>query len=354
MLRLEDIINAEIPVLTHGLQGKKIFIYGQGGLGKSKQLAKLPSPIHLACENTDIYGIPQKQIQNWADFEQAIELLCEEPSMKKCRETFKTIIVDGVDALSQMMTNYICNTHLDGALDLGDVDRKKIKVNGYKVCEKTAFDILGKLLTSPYTVAFIGHGKLGKTNTKKKSDDVDYPAGEKRVIELIVNNCPIVGYVLPLGEQGEDKKYLNSTINLFNDSDFFAKCRFPEVKPTFEFTLENLNAELALGIEKEEKLNNVKSFSFEDVEKQKEKLKAKESFKESIDKIFKFLDIFEEKDTEENKLISKAEIIRESVLGKGLKISELTERNAEAVNMILFKLTNLAEEYNISIDTATE
>lgn len=352
MLRLDDIINAKIPSLTHGLEGKKIFIYGQGGLGKSKQLAKLPSPIHLACENTDIYGIPQKQIQNWSDFEQAIKLLCEEPTMKKCRETFKTIIVDGVDALSQMMINYICATHLDGAQDLGDVDRKKIKVNGYKVCEKTAFDTLGLLLTSPYTVAFIGHGsvKVGEINKKKKSDEVDYPAGEKRVINLIVNNCPIVGYVLPLGEKGEGGKYLNSEINLFSDSDFFAKCRFPEVKPSFEFTLENLNAELALGIEKEEKLNNVKSISFEDVEKQKEKLKAKESFEETKDKIFKFLDVFEAKDTEENKLISKAEIIRESVLGKGLKISELTERNMEAVDMILFKLSALAEENNISIE----
>jgi hypothetical protein len=40
----------------------------------------------------------------------------------------------------------------------------------------------------------------------------------------------------------------------------------------------------------------------------------------------------------------------EGILGTGKKISECTETQIEALDTILFKLTNLAEENNISIE----
>lgn len=348
MIKLDDFLKPQIEQIARGLKGKCITIYGGNNLGKTKQTTKLPKPYVLACENGGVYNVPKKDISEWKDFSQAVDFLSSERTKKIIRESYETIIVDGIESLANMLNIYVCDTYLKGAPDLGAKDNKDKDlqgVNGYKIYEKLIGQKITDLVLSGFTVVFIGHEEEKKEFISLK--------GEKRLIAPIVNNCDIVVY---LKSSGVDENYrpLNSTAYLFQTKDYFARCRYAEANNGFEFTIENLDAEIALAIEKEEANGGFKALSYEDSEKIRETKKIKANFENTLDKIYSHLELFEEKSTGTNDLISKAVTMYEGIIGVGKKISECTETQLEALDTILFKLTNLAEENNISIDTATE
>ena len=348
MIKLDDFLKPQIEQIARGLKGKCITIYGGNNLGKTKQTTKLPKPYVLACENGGVYNVPKKDISEWKDFSQAVDFLSSERTKKIIRESYETIIVDGIESLANMLNIYVCDTYLKGAPDLGAKDNKDKDlqgVNGYKIYEKLIGQKITDLVLSGFTVVFIGHEEEKKEFISLK--------GEKRLIAPIVNNCDIVVY---LKSSGVDENYrpLNSTAYLFQTKDYFARCRYAEANNGFEFTIENLDAEIALAIEKEEANGGFKALSYEDSEKIRETKKIKANFENTLDKIYSHLELFEEKSTGTNDLISKAVTMYEGIIGVGKKISECTETQLEALNTILFKLTNLAEENNISLEDLAE
>ena len=348
MIKLDDFLKPQIEQIARGLKGKCITIYGGNNLGKTKQTTKLPKPYVLACENGGVYNVPKKDISEWKDFSQAVDFLSSERTKKIIRENYETIIVDGIESLANMLNIYVCDTYLKGAPDLGAKDNKDKDlqgVNGYKIYEKLIGQKITDLVLSGFTVVFIGHEEEKKEFISLK--------GEKRLIAPIVNNCDIVVY---LKSSGVDENYrpLNSTAYLFQTKDYFARCRYAEANNGFEFTIENLDAEIALAIEKEEANGGFKALSYEDSEKIRETKKIKANFENTLDKIYSHLELFEEKSTGTNDLISKAVTMYEGIIGVGKKISECTETQLEALDTILFKLTNLAEENNISLEDLAE
>lgn len=348
MIKLDDFLKPQIEQIARGLKGKCITIYGGNNLGKTKQTTKLPKPYVLACENGGVYNVPKKDISEWKDFSQAVDFLSSERTKKIIRESYETIIVDGIESLANMLNIYVCDTYLKGAPDLGAKDNKDKDlqgVNGYKIYEKLIGQKITDLVLSGFTVVFIGHEEEKKEFISLK--------GEKRLIAPIVNNCDIVVY---LKSSGVDENYrpLNSTAYLFQTKDYFARCRYAEANNGFEFTIENLDAEIALAIEKEEANGGFKALSYEDSEKIRETKKIKANFENTLDKIYSHLELFEEKSTGTNDLISKAVTMYEGIIGVGKKISECTETQLEALDTILFKLTNLAEENNISLEDLAE
>lgn len=348
MIKLDDFLKPQIEQIARGLKGKCITIYGGNNLGKTKQTTKLPKPYVLACENGGVYNVPKKDISEWKDFSQAVDFLSSERTKKIIRENYETIIVDGIESLANMLNIYVCDTYLKGAADLGAKDNKDKDlqgVNGYKIYEKLIGQKITDLVLSGFTVVFIGHEEEKKEFISLK--------GEKRLIAPIVNNCDIVVYLKSSGVD-ENNRPLNSTAYLFQTKDYFARCRYAEANNGFEFTIENLDAEIALAIEKEEANGGFKALSYEESEKIRETKKIKANFENTLDKIYSHLELFEEKSTGTNDLISKAVTMYEGIIGVGKKISECTETQLEALDTILFKLTNLAEENNISIEDLAE
>jgi len=336
-----DIFNPAKSVIANGLEGKVILIYGGNNLGKSAQATRFNKPFVIACEMglNGIDGVPYVPVTRWADFKSIIKQFTG-PTKDKAKEMYSTIIVDEVYASSIYCQDYVCSTYGDGALTLADGDGKH---NLYQLYEKEYFRQINLLVSAGYTVVFIAHAQAD-SQTKFIS-----PKGDKRCMNPIIDKCDYVVYLKSNGVDDEGR-VIKSSAYLAETSEFFARARI-EYTPTFikEFTAENLTAAIQEGIDKKKEFENATVTTF--AEQQRLNTVEELDFKSMINKFNQLVSsipgsadsncVTDDGVKFKNYWVPKIVQLTEKHLGKGKKVSQCNENQAEALSLILIDLEEM-------------
>lgn len=243
-----DIFAPSKSVVSKGLFGKKIMVYGYNDLGKTYQTSRMEKPYFMCFEKglSAIDGIPFANIKKWSDFTKVLRQFARNP--EKAKEHYQTIIIDGTDIMAKYCEKYVSNAY--------GVERIKDGNDGFglwKELETELFFAIDELISLDFTVVFIAHEadvEVSKNVYRK------VPKGDKRLMPLIQDNCDYVIYLKGNGVD-ENNNVIPSTAYTVQTDQFFARSRFTQTPPVIkEFTAENLEAAINEGIEKESKVGN--------------------------------------------------------------------------------------------------
>lgn len=241
-----DIFNPTISVVPKGLEGKTILLYGDNSTGKTKQATRMEKPYVMAFEKglNAIAGVPYASINKWSDFRKINKQLTGK-DLERAKEVYSTIIVDTVDAMVPMVSNYVANQH--GATDIASG-------NGgfglWKQLETEFWEQINLLTGAGFTVVFIGHEERDKDTNRIE------PKGGKRDMQIVRDLTDIIVYLKSQGVD-EDGNVILSNGYVRATDEYFARSRFDLMPNSIvPFTAENLADAIKIGIEREEEAGN--------------------------------------------------------------------------------------------------
>ncbi|QYG30032.1 ATP-binding protein [Mammaliicoccus sciuri] len=312
-----DIFNPTISVVPKGLEGKTILLYGDNSTGKTKQATRMEKPFVMAFEKglNAISGVPYASINKWADFRKVNKQLTGK-DLERAKEAYSTIIVDTVDAMVPMVSNYVANQH--GANDIASGN------GGYglwKQLETEFWEQINLLTGAGFTVVFIGHEERDKDTNRIE------PKGGKRDMQIIRDLTDIIVYLKSQGVD-EDGNVILSNGYVRATDEYFARSRFDLMPNSIvPFTAENLADAIKIGIEREEEAGNktvsyseyveqnkTEDLNFEEI---KEALKAAGAKYHEAGRVDEFIDKLND------------------TFGEGADVKELRPKQVEAMSVLL-------------------
>ena len=326
-----DIFSPQISVISKGLEGKIIMIYGGNNLGKTLQSTRMKNPLVLGFESglNAINGVRYMNIQTWSDFRSVNKQLTSLATIEKAKQNYSTIVFDEVYASSQFCQDYICNKYKSPSIGEGN--------GGYglwKEYETEYWKEINRIANAGYTVIFIAH-------EQELKDGSMYPKGDKRCISPIVDNCDIVAYLHSNGVDDEGRVIKSSAYLAEVPGQFFARSRFDYIDTKItEFTAENLEKAIIEGVERQERQEQFKAVTFEE---QKESRKVEKiSFEDLKQKVLELGDQV----AQAGYIAQLQDIVKDS-LGSDQMVAETTEKQYESLESILSDIETLIEEKNL-------
>mgnify|MGYP001205244221 CR=1 FL=1 len=329
-----DIFNPSISKINKTIQGSRILVYGDHGLGKSWQMAKSSRPFFFLFEKSGlkgIDGIPYEVVTNWSQFLRLLNQFVR--NEEKARSVYDTIVIDGVDVMTFFADKYLSNAY--------GVNRIKDGNDGFGLwAEKTEelFFAIDKLSSLDFTIIFIGNETtietLNSAGEKIYKKDVN---GDKRLIPWVKKVCEHVVYVKGNGTD-ENGNPIPSSAYLADTDEFFARSRYTGT-PAYieEFSFENLEKAIVEGLEKEAEREGIELVSHEEyVESiRKEELVYEDLMKE-----------IQEVGTRLVELGQADELTRisEKHLGINERVSECVKGQEEVMSVILDEMIALLNE----------
>jgi hypothetical protein len=101
--KIEVELPTELSVPKEELGAYSIILYGEEKIGKTTLASKFPNAFFLMCEpGGKALSIYQKPVTSWMEFKAYLSLIEDEP------HNFETVVVDTVDILFTMCSNYVC------------------------------------------------------------------------------------------------------------------------------------------------------------------------------------------------------------------------------------------------------
>ncbi|PAV30299.1 hypothetical protein CIL05_07465 [Virgibacillus profundi] len=322
-----DIFAPSKSVVSKGLFGKKIMVYGFNDLGKTYQTSRMEKPYFLSFEKglSAIDGVPFANIKKWSDFTKVLKQFAR--NSEKAKELYQTIIIDGTDIMAKYCEKYVSNAY--------GVNRIKDGNEGFglwKELETELFFAIDELISLDFTVVFIAHEMV-----ESKDSDRKVPKGDKRLMPLIQDNCDYVIY-LKGNNVDEDNNVILSSAYTVQTDEFFARSRFTQTPPFIEeFTAENLEAAIVEGIEKESKVQGFSLVS------EDEKRNVYKETKLNYDELMSEIKQVGGQLVEIDKL-DEMNNIAEKQLGIGNRVTECKKGQEEVMSVILDEMKELLEE----------
>ena len=314
-----DLLAIKPHKVSRDLSGYIIYIYGDGGVGKTTFGAATPKPLLLAFEKgyNALPGVIAQDITTWGELKQVLREL-KKPEVK---EAFSTIIIDTVDIASQLCEKYLCNQ-----LGIENIGDGGWATNGWAKVKREWEQTFRTVTMEGYALVFISHKK---DKTFKRKDGTEYnqivPSCSTAYNEIIKNMSDIMGYIEV--ENGERRLVLRSA-----DDRIDCKCRFKMIDPVIDFNYHALVDALNYAIDAEaantgnqyvtnERASNVVTTTYEyDVQKAE--------FNDIVGKIM----------TKNQANGPKITAIVDKYLGKGKKVSDATPEQAELIYLINVEL----------------
>ena len=326
-LTLDSLMNPEISRVTKSTDGLVITIYGQGGLGKTPVATKMEKPFYLAFGKSGLSGInnvPFQPILDWAEFKQFNKILCNKKNFDTLHEKYHTIILDEMEVLYKYCEEFVAQTE--------GVRKIKEGNGGYGLWgdlkdewEREMLRIIG----SGYCVIFILHAQVDDTGKA-------HPVGDaKRMLPILTNHSEIIGYVASNGADPETGRQIHSSLMLVDTPEWFARTRNEYFDPYIpDFTAENLVQAYYDALDRQEQVEGVTPMSRE--EKDALFTKKEIPFDDMMKQVGEAISALhaEGRDTEITDIV-------ENTLGVGKKVSGCTEKQYQAVSVILSDLQEL-------------
>jgi hypothetical protein len=182
------------------------------------------------------------RITNWAGYSKLVKGL--DLKKKELHEQYSCLVVDLVNEVEQMCTNYVCKLH--NVESLGDVPHGK----AWFIQGAQFRSGISELLALGLPVKFICHSKE-KTMKDNRNQDVSYyePDLGKQAKAYILGKCDVIGFIEPTKPDGSSVISFNSHLAPDTGS------RFPQISKAYTMDHRDLSNTL-IAIEKDFKNEN--------------------------------------------------------------------------------------------------
>ena len=322
-----DILNIEPTVISRDLKGKFVCIYSLPKIGKTSMACQFPKNLLCGFEHgwNALAGIKPIEITRWSDFKLVLRQL-EKPEAKAM---YDTVTLDTVGIAWQMCEDFVCAQH--GVQKIGDIPWG----GGYTACKKEFENCLRKITQLGYGLVIIAH--VDK-RIEKTVDDTEIeilgPAIPKRAYDIVNQLVDIIGYIdITWDEEGNSERWLYTR----KTPTVMAGSRFKYLSPKIKFGYDELVAAISDAIEKAERLDGAKVVDKVEPAPIKEEM----SFKAIREEASQLWTKLVEKDKENVAIILKKV---EMVFGRPLKLSEITEDQADLFYLVLLDMRDLVKE----------
>lgn len=327
-----DIFNPPVSKVAHGLEGKSIVLVGSNNLGKTKQATRMKKPFHLGFESglNAIDGVPFALFSSWSEFKAVNKQLTNPKTLEQVKEMYNTIIFDEVYASSIMCQAFICAKY--GVETMTDKP-EGTNANLYQAYEREYFREIDKLLKAGFTIVFIGHPEWNKELEQWR------PKGDKRSMEVIINNADVVCFLKSNGVD-EEGRVIKSSAYLAETPEYFARSRFDYIDTYIEeFTAENLEKAIIEAIKRQAEVEGIKTVSF--TQQQKERTVDK-NYDELLAEFKKLGSVIASAGH-----TSKVSEVLEEHLWEGATSKHITEKHLEPLFLIVNDLQIIVKDLDI-------
>lgn len=320
-----NLLAIEPHKVSRDLSGYITYIYGKGGIGKTTLATKAPKALLLATEKgyNALPGVYPQDVTSWSEMRQVRNEL-KKPAVK---EMYSTIIVDTVDIAATMCEKYICSQN--DVEKIGEIPYGA----GWNMLKREFEDMFRSIAQMGYAVFFISHDK---DKVFKREDGTEFnmivPSCSASCGEIIKNMVDIMAYAHQRIIDGVPTRLL--TFRSL-DGSIDCKSRFKYMPASVELSYDNLVKALNEAIDKEaEETNN----AFITNERNQSVAKVEKTFAEIM---AGFNAIAEKLMSENAENATRIVAVVERHLGKGKKVADCTERQAEIVDLITEELKSL-------------
>ena len=327
--------------VSRDLRGQSVFFYGEAKSGKTTIATKFPNHLLLGFEKgwNAIPGAMAQPVNSWGEFRKVLRQL-KDP---KVQERFSTIIIDTADIAYDCCEKYICANapRADGGFGvdaIGDIPYGK----GYKMAAKEFDECLRSILQMNYGLVLISHA-VDKTFKDQNGQEYNQivPTLDSKPRNIVSRMADIIGYsrAIDLPEGGTTTKlFMRGTPR------YVAGSRFKYTPDCIDFTYQNLVDAICNAIDQQAAEEGAEHFtdSATSLYQESKELDFDELVGTFNDMITKLMTETED-DTFRTYWQPRITQIIEKYLGKGMKVSQCSREQTEALDLIVSEIKELLQ-----------
>ena len=334
-----NLLDIQPHQVSRDLRGYSVFFYGEPKSGKTTIATKFPNHLLLAFEKgyNAIPGAMAQPINSWGEFRKVLRQL-KDP---KVQERFSTIIIDTADIAYDYCEKYICANapRADGGFgvdSIGDIPYGK----GYKMAAKEYDEAFRTILQLNYGLVLISHA-VDKTFKDQNGQEYNQivPTLDSKPRNVVSRMADIIGYsrAVDLPEGG-------TAIKLFmrGTPRYVAGSRFKYTPDVIDFTYQNLVDAICDAIDQQAAEEGMENFTSE---RSNLYTASKElDFDElmlTFNTTIQDLAVNSEEETFKTYWQPRITQIIEKYLGKGMKVSQCSREQTEALDLIVSEVKEL-------------
>lgn len=325
-----DILDLEPNVISRDLKGKYICIYGKEKVGKSTFGSKLPKALFCNFEigTNFLAGVRAVNIQKWSEFKQVIKQL-EKP---QAREMYDTVVIDTISEAYSDCEAYTCAQA--GVQKLGDVPYGA----AYATCKKEFEGALRKITMLGYGICCICHSEVKKMSGPDDTViEAVAPAMPTRAADVVNRLVDIIAYIdVYYDANGEaNRRFITRATPTVS-----AGNRLPYLDPVIPFSYEALVDAIGRAIDKQQEEDG--AMVVETKERQVNDIPSYTRIREEAQDIW--IRLVGTGETEQQQLAAR-DIAKkvEIIFGRPVKLSEITEDQADLFYLALLEMRDYAE-----------
>ena len=334
-----NLLDIQPHQVSRDLRGYSVFFYGEPKSGKTTIATKFPNHLLLAFEKgyNAIPGAMAQPINSWGEFRKVLRQL-KDP---KVQERFSTIIIDTADIAYDYCEKYICANapRADGGFgvdSIGDIPYGK----GYKMAAKEYDEAFRTILQLNYGLVLISHA-LDKTFKDQNGQEYNQivPTLDSKPRNVVSRMADIIGYsrAVDLPEGGTTTKlFMRGTPR------YIAGSRFKYTPDVIDFTYQNLVDAICDAIDRQAAEEGIENFTSE---RSNLYTASKElDFDELVltfNTTIQDLAVNSEEETFKTYWQPRITQVIEKYLGKGMKVSQCSREQTEALDLIVSEVKEL-------------
>lgn len=335
-----DLLSITPHQVSRDLRGYSVFLYGDPKSGKTTIATKFPRHLLLAFEKgyNAIPGAMAQPINTWSEFRKVLRQL-KDPKVK---EQFETIIVDTADIAYDLCEKFICDNakRPDGGFGvdtIADIGYGK----GYTMVAKEFDECLRSIIQMDYGLVLISHST---DKTFKDEANVEYnqivPTLGNKPRAIVSRMCDIIGY--SRGVQNEDGT-TSTKLFMRGTPRYVAGSRFKYTPDYIDFNYKELVKAIGDAIDKQMEEDGSEYFTNERTNlyvNTRDELNfdtLMEQFNSMISKLAASTSDEEFANYWQPRIVQ----ITDRYLGKGMKVSQCSRDQVEALDLIVSDLTEL-------------
>ena len=338
-----DLLNITPHQVSRDLRGYSVFFYGEPKSGKTTIATKFPRHLLLAFEKgyNAIPGAMAQPINTWSEFRKVLRQLKD----VKVKEQFETIIIDTADIAYDLCEKYICDNakRPDGGFgvdSVADIGYGK----GYTMVAKEFDECLRSIIQMDYGLVLISHAmdKTFKDETNTEYSQIVPTLGNKPR-QIVSRMCDIIGY----SRSVQDNEG-GTTTKLFmrGTPRYVAGSRYKYTPDYIDFNYKSLVKAIGDAIDKQMEEDGSEYFT---TERNNLYLNTREELNfdalmEEFNSIIQSIMSTASEEEFANYWQPRIVQITDRYLGKGMKVSQCSREQTEALDLIVTDLHDLVKD----------
>lgn len=277
-------------------------------------------------------------INTWAEFRKVLRQLKDE----KVKEQFETIILDTADIAYDLCEKYICANakRPDGGFGVDSVSDIPFG-KGYTLVAKEYDECLRSIIQMDYGLVLISHS-VDKTFKDEQGQEYNQivPTLGNKPRAIVSRMCDIIGYSRSV--QDEEGK-TSTKLFMRGTPRYIAGSRFKYTPDYIDFNYQSLVDAIGMAIDKQMEEDGSEYFTDERSNLYKD-TRAELDFDELLNSFNTIVnDLIMQKSNEEFKEYWQPRIVQitDRYLGKGMKVSQCSRDQVEALDLIVTDLKEL-------------